>query len=389
MSKQPLPSIPIVSPYAQLPPQDDTDAEHSTADLPRVDTAPLQRTLGRLERGELDIATLNPVLGRELSTLRSQIDALQAHAHHIAIELRKARESSAKGEFEREEQLRSIQDENDKFVAQLIADHEAEAQALRRERDSAIERVRELSRGMSRVGTVSMPSLRRVSLSNVAATSPTQEEVAQLKARVDELCFERERSLKLLRQLAEQRDDAENRLQQALVRVSPPETGSTSSRDSRGASLPVAPTCDGVTRALGGPSIELLADSPPSPVSGPSPAIAAAASAVLADSAVVRTAHVVSSAAAPSGGDTLDWDLSTPEKSPGTSALVKAMARDDFGEVQSKGERPAGSSEPSIPLLRKKSLPGLERAGAYSVSASEIPVEEVVLTRVPHVQKDR
>jgi hypothetical protein len=345
--------------------------------------------LGRLERGELDVTTLAPVLGRELSTLRAQIDALLAHAHHDAIELRKARESSAKGEFEREEQLRSIQDENDKFVAQLIADHENEAQALRRERDSAIERVRELSRGVSRVGNVSLPSARRVSLSNVPALPPTQEEVAQLRARVEELCFERERSLKLLRQLAEQRDDAESRLQQALARLAQTEGAITSLRSSANPTPLTPPACDGVARALGAPSIDLLPDPLSFPVSTPSPAIHPGHPAALADSAVVRTAQAVVLEAKSSASEGLDWDLSTPEKSPGTSALVKAMARDDFGEAQSSGERTPGSSEPSIPLLRKKSLPGLERAGAYSVSASEIPVEEVVLTRVPHLQKDR
>jgi hypothetical protein len=66
------------------------------------------------------------------------------------------------------------------------------------------------------------------------------------------------------------------------------------------------------------------------------------------------------------------------------------MAREDFGEPQAPGERVAGTPESSIPLLRRKSLPGLERAGAYRVSPSELPAEEVVLTKRPNLQqKDR
>jgi hypothetical protein len=290
-------------------------------ELARVDCGGLIRAISLLENDVLQKDAIISLLKHELDQVQKQSDSLFAFAHQTCIELRQIREErpSTSGR-EPTEGVRSIQDGNDAFVAQLISEHEAQVRALRRERDIAVDRVRELSRGLSRIGGLSTPSLRRISTSNLPAVSPNDNEVSLLRARVDELLFERDRSLKLLRQLAEQRDQAESRLH-VVVSSSPP------SMD------PSEEPSDRIAR-------ELLEKAP-----------------------------------------IANWEVASPEEHPAAISPESHPTVPKSLDAETGSISVQSSPESTLPLLRKKPGLGSEGAGSYSISARELPTEEVVVVR--------
>lgn len=274
------------------------------------------RAVSLFENGILQKEAIVSLFKHELEHLQKQAETLYAFAQQTSIELRQRRESQEQRGTEPTEVNRTLEEDNDQFVAQLIAEHETQVLALRRERDAAIERVRELSRGLSRIGGLSSPNLRRTSSSNLPAASTSDSDVALLRARVDELLFERERSMKLLRQLAEQRDQAESRLHVVLSSAPP------------------------------GPE---RSDEPP--VNTPAPAISS------------------------DQDDAVDWDLSSPAPHP------LSLTQEEEAESEPSSVEPPSVSETTLPLLRRKTTLGGDGAGTYSISARELPSEEVVVLR--------
>jgi hypothetical protein len=188
------------------------------ADLPVVDCSGLGRVIELLAAGGIDGEAGLGLLRQERASVQQQASAANELLEKALVELRQLRESQEREQLQKRDEQRQLQDGNDQFVANLLHEHEVEMAALRRERDAAFERIRDLSRGITRVGTNSIPSMARVSDSNALnpASSSGSTESTELKARVEELLLERERSLRLLRQLAEQRDRAESRLRAAL-----------------------------------------------------------------------------------------------------------------------------------------------------------------------------
>ena len=245
----------------------------------------------------------------------------------------------------------------------MIAEHETQLQSLRRERDAAVDRVRELSRGISRIGGLSTPNLRRISVSNLPTTNAADNEVTLLRARVDELLFERERSLKLLRHLAEQRDQAESRLQVVLSSVPPrPETQHPSNLPAPGVKDPTCsdtalPATVGKERAIKEP-------------------------AHVTESAVMRASSPIEPPSTPNTIDSgSDWDLSSPAKLPLSVKPSIAELRTDPPPTDEEAIPAPQVSETTLPLLRKKGHIAGDGAGSYRISAQELPAEEVVVVR--------
>jgi hypothetical protein len=290
-------------------------------ELARVDYGGLIRAISLLENDVLQKDAIVSLLKHELDQIQKQSESLFAIAQQTCIELRQSREErpSTSG-HEPAEGVRSIQEGNDEFVAQLIAEHEAQVRTLRRERDIAVDRVRELSRGLSRIGGLSTPNLRRISTSNLPAVTPNDNDVSLLRARVDELLFERDRSLKLLRQLAEQRDQAESRLH-VVISSSPP------------AMDPSDVPSDRLAR-------ELLEKAP-----------------------------------------IANWEVPPPQEHPVAIANESHPTVPKSLNAKDESISAPSSPESSLPLLRKKPGLGSEGAGSYSISARELPTEEVVVVR--------
>jgi hypothetical protein len=189
-------------------------------DFAGVDSAGLTRAIDLLASGHLDGESAAALLRHELATVQRQSEATCDLLQKSSIELRQLRESAQREQVQMQDEQRQLQDQNDRFVANLIHEHDVEKATLRRERDAAIDRVRELSRGLTRSGSSSTASMPGVSINTAIRSAPPAQDVIELKARIDELLHERDRSLRLLRQLAEQRDLAENRLQAALASTS-------------------------------------------------------------------------------------------------------------------------------------------------------------------------
>ena len=366
-----------------------------------IDTSGLRRALTLLDSRDMLPETVASVLRQELLGLEKRADFLLAYAQRVSVEHRQLRESKEQALVEQEDAVRQLQDENDKFVEQLIAEHESEVQAQRRERDAAIDRVRELSRGLSRVGSMSSPSIRRVSAANLPAAHSASSDTALLRARIDELLFERERSLRLLRQLAEQRDLAETRLHAVL-------NGATAENHRSGQPWlphsqraptdrvrgPVAAVESGVTAncALAAsaeapnadPWIDPRTESDQKlepPFVEPLGSVATV-SALGAYSAVIRTAAQSTPInAVPEEASFDEWDLTLPTSpTPSLGPALPALGPD-------KTSPAAGRSQP---VIRRTSNMQLERAGTYSMASEELPAEEVILLRKPiKLQQER
>ena len=378
----------------------------NTADLPLqkdyigIDTSGLRRALTLLDSGDMLPQTVASVLRQELLGLEKRADTLLAYAQRVSVEHRQLRESKEQALVEQEDAVRQLQDENDKFVEQLIAEHESEVQALRRERDAAIDRVRELSRGLSRVGSMSSPSIRRVSSASLPAAHSASSDTTLLRARIDELLFERERSLRLLRQLAEQRDLAETRLHAVLHGAAAenhstgqprlPHSQRTPTDRVRGAVTAVEA---GVTANSALVSAEARNADPwidprtasdqklEHPFVEPLGSVATV-SALGVNSAVIRTAAQSTPInAGPEEASFDEWDLTLPTApTPSLGPALPALGPD-------KTSPAAGRSQPAT---RRTSNVQLERAGTYSMASEELPAEEVILLRKPiKLQQER
>jgi hypothetical protein len=346
----------------------------------RVDLNGLTRAISLLEKGDVKGETVVSLLSRERDVLEQQTYALFSYAEQTTVELRRIREAKEPHLLEQVEGARTIQDGNDQFVAQLIAEHEAVVMALRRERDAALARVRELSKGLSRIGGLSTPNLRHVSASNLSVATPNDSEVAVLRARVDELLLERERSLKLLRQLAEQRDQAESRLQALLVSVAPEtERPLPSGRPTELGSAVEDRVRDAETRNDHG-HLAPTSPSSPQPVFTPRTEPLDNDSTTDTSSAVIRNA-----APLPESTETSEpnvdsgWELPVSEELPATSTTEPISTDNDVRSDEEEPSSPSLRSAVALPLLRRKPAATDESAGTYRISASELPVEEVVL----------
>jgi hypothetical protein len=188
-------------------------------DVAGVGCAGLARAIEMLASGSLKGESAVALLRHELASVQRQAEFVSDLLQRSSVELRQLRESAQRDQVERQDEQRQLQDQNDRFVANLIQEHDLEMASLRRERDAAIDRVRDLSRGITRVGGTSSSNLRRAPTNAAIRPAASSQEVAELRARVEDLVRERERSLKLLRQLAEQRDHAEARLQATVASV--------------------------------------------------------------------------------------------------------------------------------------------------------------------------
>jgi hypothetical protein len=74
--------------------------------------------------------------------------------------------------------------------------------------------------------------------------------------------------------------------------------------------------------------------------------------------------------------DNLDWDLSSPPPTTTPDDSSRLPKEEPFA-------RDPVVPKDSMPLLRRKTNPAIERAGVYSIPAEQLPVEEVVLVRIP------
>jgi hypothetical protein len=225
---------------ADLPVPVSPDATSAEDELSGVDCTGLARAIDILQGGSLQGEPLVLLMRHELTAVQRQAQLVTQRYQQASIELRQLRESAQREHIQRLDDQRQSQEQNDRFVSNLIYDHEQELQAVRRERDAAIDRVRELSRGLNRAASGSSGNWQRASSSGSLQAVTVNAEAAELKSRVDELLFERERSLKLLRQLAEQRDQAETRLQVLLSDIKARATAATpaTSKTSSGEGLP-------------------------------------------------------------------------------------------------------------------------------------------------------
>lgn len=206
-----------------------------------VDYSGLARAIEALSAGELGAEPCAALLRHELARVQQQVSSLLSELRDSTVTLRQLREAAQFGlvqkqDQQKQEQHKQLQDENDRFVANLLQEHESELAAVRRERDAAMDRVRELSRELNRSNGTSSPNLPRVSNLPALRVTTAFSEVDELKSRVEELLRERERSVRLLRQVAEQRDEAERRLRESRPADSRP---SASSRSGSGISAGV------------------------------------------------------------------------------------------------------------------------------------------------------
>jgi hypothetical protein len=188
-------------------------------DFAGIDCSGLGRTVELLATGHLDRESAVALLRHELAIVQRQAESNCDLLQKSTVELRQLRESALREQVQKEDEQRQLQDQNDRFVANLIHEHDVEKAAIRRERDAAIERIRGLSRGIVRAGSTSATGLQRVSVNAALRSACPPQDVVELRARLDELLNERDRSLRLLRQLAEQRDQAESRLQATLASI--------------------------------------------------------------------------------------------------------------------------------------------------------------------------
>ncbi|MGE5788157.1 MAG: hypothetical protein ACM3ZE_26415, partial [Myxococcales bacterium] len=187
-----------------------------------LDCSGLARAIDTLSSGEMGMDPCVALLRHELTRIQQQAGAMQNQLRESAIALRQLRESAKLEVVQKQDEQKQLQNGNDRFVANLIQEHESELAAVRRERDAAMDRVRELSREINRASGISSPGLPRVSNLPALRGAAASSEVDELRGRVEELLRERERSVRLLRQVAEQRDQAERRLRETRAADSRP-----------------------------------------------------------------------------------------------------------------------------------------------------------------------
>jgi hypothetical protein len=330
-------------------------------DMAGVDCTGLARAIELSASGSLQGDALVALLRHELANVQRQAQTVTDLLQKSAVDLRQLRESAQREQVQKQDEQRQLQDQNDRFVANLIHEQEVELMALRRERDAAIDRIRELSRGITRVGSTSSGSLSRVSVT-AASSTPTAQEVLELKARVEELLYERERSLRLLRQLAEQRDHAESRLQAAHSPMGPGGTTGAELGPERTPLTGVGLTHDRLQCR------QAPAAHQPEVVHGTAQALSASDSPVR----VPTLPSKATSSGAEMGilENPNGWDIGESENLP-------------TGEGPgSAGNRRDAITDPPAPEV-PRAIGRLDRAGAYSMHADELTTEEVFVSRGP------
>lgn len=133
-----------------------TAATPKASELPELDFAGLTLAIEMVSRSAADPEALATLLRNELVRLREQAGALVRRFAQSTLELRRLLENTPETVAHQHDELRRSQEQNDRFVVRLVDEHETELAELRRERDTAIARVRELSRELARAG-VSTP----------------------------------------------------------------------------------------------------------------------------------------------------------------------------------------------------------------------------------------
>ncbi len=340
-------------------------------DFAGVDCSGLARAVELLATGHLEGEAAVALLRHELATVQRQAESNCDLLQRSSVELRQLRESAQREQVQKEDDQRQLQDQNDRFVANLIHEHDAEKTTIRRERDAAIDRIRELSRGITRAGSTSSASMQRVSVNTAIRSAPPAQDVVELKARIDELLYERDRSLRLLRQLAEQRDQAESRLQATLASIGAGSEGrsapilerqqlATSAHDGSRRSA-VAPTEPGVTL-----SHSAAAPLPPGSVRTPT----------LPNGPHSNAAELASLE------DPDNWEIGPP-------AVVGGAVRSDQAYRTELTGATKSNSSPHTPSAHHLAKDENERSGAYSMVAGELASDEVYVSRTPkHVPKN-
>jgi hypothetical protein len=314
-------------------------------DVAGVGCAGLARAIEMLASGSLNGESAVALLRHELASVQRQAEFVSDLLQRSSVELRQLRESAQRDQVERQDEQRQLQDQNDRFVANLIHDHDLEMASLRRERDAAIDRVRDLSRGITRVGATSSSTLRRAPTNAGIRPAPSLQEVAELRARVEDLLRERERSLKLLRQLAEQRDQAEARLQATMA-----------SLGSVGPPTPDRPAALSHEPSSGGSRPEKESSTSPNPSSVPTEPSAAS----MGSAAAVL-------------GDPDAWDVGG---GPNEGNAVMAGPRPAAPELSANSSDAARAS-PHGPSAPQANNGRDEHLGAYAMLGEQLSAEEV------------
>jgi hypothetical protein len=362
-------------------------------DFAEIDCSGLLRAVAMLEAGSPGAASAVALLRLEIVRLQKQGQIVGEALQHSTVELRQLRESAERVQVQQQDEQRQLQDQNDRFVASMIQEHEAELASLRRERDAAIDRVRELSRGITRVGTPSTASSYNLS-SAKTLHSTSFAEVSELRARVDDLLHERERSLRLLRQLAEQRDQAESRLQTTLAAIG-----------NNAASLPKFARGEAAIRASTASRLRSDAIAPDGhgEPTLPQQRGVAISPQVASESqqASTSTEHGAAAANAPFALASPNVPLRSRDRGADSKdSRLGALENPDEWDVGSDDRNepihPAESSTPgssphhpipSTSMSGSLSISGerVERCGAYSLGAEELAVERVFVHRNPRI----
>ena len=332
------------------------------ADLVQIDCSGLARTLDLLSTGHLTGESAVALLRHELGTVQRQAQSVGALLQQATVQLRQLRESAQREQIQKQDEQRQLQDQNDRFVANLIQEHDQEMVVLRRERDAAIDRIRELSRDLSRASSASSAGIPHLPV----RSAPPLQVAAELNARIDELLRERERSLRLLRQLAEQRDAAESRLQSLLASI-----GSYNGANS-------ATMLEG---SQGIPSVEpaepYRAAHSPRPHDEP----LATAEVLKGDITPSLDARREQSdeACTPAIDDPEGWDADAESNAPGPDTSPRGT--DPTSGVESAAP-PLPANDPSLARWVK----GSDHSGAYSMQGSELSRDEVFVPRGTRVR---
>lgn len=124
-------------------------------ELAALDLTDLAGAIEMVKSSDIGAEPLCTLLRNELSRVKDRVDALVLRLNQSALELRQLRESVPEALLRNEEERRQLQEQNDQFLAKLVEEHAAALETACRERDAAIQRVRELSRELTRSGASS------------------------------------------------------------------------------------------------------------------------------------------------------------------------------------------------------------------------------------------
>lgn len=337
-----------------------TSEPQAYRDFVGVDCAGLARAIELSASGHVDGDAAAALLRHEFAGVQRQIEVICNQLHQSCVELRQLRDSAQREQVQKQDEQRQLQDQNDRFVANLIHEHDIEKATLRRERDAAIDRVRELSRGIVRASSSSSASMPRVSVNSAIRSAPPPQDVVELKARIDELLYERDRSLRLLRQLAEQRDLAESRLQATMAALG--SNGTAGASNAQTVTGNVERPASVASRSAPTPNPQMVTRSAGTATATPTPGLArtpASPAQPRPESQAVELAALE---------DPNNWEVGPPALAANTVPVVPIAPKVD-------DNRFAGSPEVAKDVR--------DVSGAYSLVAAELSIEEVHVSRLP------